>query len=96
MVEDPEEEELRRRRRNTSIWKLFKPTDVTLYDLIYEPYLGRENYSEGGGEEMSEREREEKKEAANRCRSLFFFFFGFPKKSLILKIFFKTYHEMMG
>ena len=38
---DDTEERLSKYRR-PNIWKMFRPVDVTLYDLIYEPYLGRE------------------------------------------------------
>ncbi len=47
---DEDIEDVLRRSRRPNIWKMFKPTDVYLYDLIYEPYLGRETYLEGGGD----------------------------------------------
>ena len=35
------------KHRKPSIWSMFKPTDVYLYDLIYEPYLGPPKRSYG-------------------------------------------------
>lgn len=46
VADDPLEPVNRPERPN--IWKMFKPNDVTLYDLIYEPYLGKEAYAESG------------------------------------------------
>ena len=57
MIDDPED--VIRRQRKPSIWKLFRPCDVTLYDLIYEPYAGQETYlSEQQGEQRERNECE--------------------------------------
>jgi len=34
-------------RRKPDVWKMFRPVDVTFYDLMYEPYVGRESYYDG-------------------------------------------------
>ena len=47
-VGDFDPEAIRRKYRQPSIWKMYKPTDITMYDLIYEPYLGQESYAKPG------------------------------------------------
>ncbi len=52
-VLDDVDEIIRARRAKPSIWKLFRPQDITLYDLIYEPYLGPPDNRDRGNHKAS-------------------------------------------